>query len=324
MSGATLRLLPPELLSRLKTLELRSRRVVDGVLTGLHRSPLHGASVEFSEHAQYSPGDEIRHIDWRVFGRSDRAMVRRYEHETNLQVLVVLDVSSSMAYQSPAAPLSKWAFGARLAAALGYLVLRQQDAVGLLLTRDGGGRSAPSDTYLPPRARSSHLESLWELLEKHPPSERRATSLLGALSTLNERLGRRGLVFVVSDFFEDETRPDEPPAWFRVAAELERQGHHLGLLQVLDPWEVEFPFTDMTVFESLESGERSTLDPRLVRSSYLDALRSFTRGLRVHAARSGLDFRAFDTRSPVDAALAAFLTGNRASREAPEPFEGAP
>jgi uncharacterized protein (DUF58 family) len=290
--SAGARLLPPELLARLRPLQLRAHGVVDGVLSGLHRSPLHGASVEFAEHKEYAPGDEVRHVDWRVFGKSDKVYIKRYQHETNLQATIVLDASSSMLYRSPDAALSKWDHAASLAAAIAYLVLRQQDSVGLLLA------SEAVRTWVPPRAQMNHLWPLCEAIVSHKPKPRVATSLIRAGSELVERLGRRGPIFFISDFFESD------PRWFRQFEELERRGHHVTLLQVLDPWEASFPFEDLTVFRSLESGVEIATEPRLIAATYRAEFQRFVRELASSAATAGMEHRVASTDIPIDRLLA--------------------
>ena len=294
---ATTRLLPPDLLVRLRSLQLRTRRVVDGVLTGLHRSPLHGASVEFAEHKEYAPGDEIRHLDWRVFGKSDKYYVKRYQNETNLQATLVLDSSASMRYRSPDAPASKWDYASSLAAALAYLVLRQQDAVGLLLV------SEAQRLFVPPRAQNTHLQPICEAILSHPPGERAGTALARAAAELAERSGRRGLLFIISDFFERDT------SYFAALAELERRGHHITLLQVLDPWEITFPFKDMTTFRSLETGHSLIAEPRLIGDSYRTEIQRFLAQIRTEATRAGMDHRLIQTTTPVDRALVDLFAG---------------
>ena len=289
------RLLKPEFLARLKSLVVRARGAVDGVLTGLHRSPHHGSSVEFAEHKEYAPGDEIRHIDWKVYGKSDKYYIKRFEHETNLQAMLLIDASSSMLYKSPAAPVSKWEYGITVAASLAYLLLRQQDAVGLTIA-DHEVRE-----YVPPRSRSSHLMHLCEVMLAAEPKKGVETSLLVAANQLSEVLTRRGLVFVISDFLDTDRR------FFQVLRQLESRRHHVHLFHVLDPWELTFPFDDMTLFRSLETGKPLLAEPRVMREAYLLEIRRFVQDLRRSSLESGMEYRLMQTDVELEAALTTFL-----------------
>ena len=291
------RLLDPELLARLKSLHMRARRVVDGVLTGLHRSPHHGASVEFAEHKEYSHGDEIRHIDWKVFAKSDKYYIKRFEQETNLRAMLLVDASSSMLYRSPAATRSKWDFACSMAAALAYLMLQQQDSVGLTIA-DESVRE-----YVPPRSRSTHLMHLCELLVRGQPKERSGTRLLAGANHLLEVSRRRGIVFVISDFLDTDVR------FFDVLKQLESRRQHVHLLQVLDPWELTFPFQDMTVFQSLETGQEILAEPRVMRDAYLREVGRWLATLRQGCLESGMEYRLMDTGVDLSAALTNFIVG---------------
>ena len=290
-------LLAPEQLARLKTLHLRARQTVDGVLTGLHRSPLHGASVEFAEHKEYAPGDEIRHIDWKLFAKSDKHYIKRYEQETNLHAMILVDVSASMLYGSRDATLPKWEFAASLAAALAYLLLRQQDAVGLLIADDR------IRYYVPPRSRSTHLTHVCESLVRFAPERGHPTRLRAAAQHLSDVFNRSGLVFVLSDFL------DTDPAFFKVLQQLRGRRQQVHLFQVLDPWELTFPFQDMTIFRSLETRRRILAEPRAMREAYLREIRRFVTELRQAALEAGMEYRLMDTGVDLMASFTAFLSG---------------
>ena len=274
---------------------VRARGAVDGVLTGLHRSPHHGSSVEFAEHKEYAPGDEIRHLDWKVYGKSDKYYVKRFEHETNLQAMLLVDASSSMLYRSPGAPTSKWEYAISLAATLAYLLLRQQDSVGLTIADE------VVREYVPPRSRSTHLMHLCELLVTAEPKKGTETSLLVAANQLSEVLTRRGLVFVISDFLDTDTR------FFHVLRQLETRRHHVHLFHVLDPWELTFPFDEMTLFRSLETGKPLLAEPRVMREAYLKEIRRFVSELRRSSFESGMEYRLMQTDVELETALTSFL-----------------
>src|SRR5262245_34658906 len=292
-----MRFLDPVALSKIGNLSLKARTVVEGALSGLHRSPHHGSSVEFAEHKEYSPGDEIRHIDWKAFGKFDRYYVKRFEQETELTAYLCLDRSGSMAYRG--AGLSKLEYGSYLVAALAYLLIRQQDRVGL---RAFGG---PGDVvYVPPRARTSHLHDLLATLERVvDEGGRGATAVAPALDRVAELARRRrSLVVVVSDLFD---RSPEVPKLLR---RLRVMRHDVTVLQILDDDELEFPFQGVTLFESLEDERRLIADPRAVRDAYLKELRRFLGGLESACRDGNVEHAVVATRKPLDQTLLDFLT----------------
>src|SRR5215470_10825703 len=248
-----MKFLDPVALSRLGTLALKARTVVEGALSGLHRSPHHGSSVEFAEHKEYSPGDEIRHIDWKAYGKFDRYYVKRFEEETELTCYLLLDRSGSMAYRGDG--LSKLEYAAYLSAALAYLLNRQQDRVGLLAF---GGEDVH---YVPPRQRSNHLHDLLRAIEWVVADGGRGDTHLGEIIERVAELGRRrrSLVILVSDLFDPS--PDVP----RLLRRLRVQRHDVAVIQLLDPDELELPFEGLTIFESLEDDRRLLADPRSIR-----------------------------------------------------------
>jgi uncharacterized protein (DUF58 family) len=284
--------LDPETLSRIAGLEVRARHVVEGYLAGLHRSPFHGRSVEFAEHRPYSPGDELKHMDWKLWARSDRFYVKLYEEETNVRAYFLMDASGSMAYSS--GPMSKYDYGATLGASLALLLLMQQDAVGLTLfdvrIRD----------ELPPRATPARLRGFCRLLEQSTAGE--ATGLGPLLQQTAERLGRRGLVVLISDLIA-------PLA--DIVAGVERfrfDGHSVVVAHVADPAELEFPFDGNVRFEGLEGEGRLLTDARRVRRSYLEASERFRRSVREACLARECDYLLARTDEPLDVALARFLS----------------
>ena len=286
--------LTPRDLQKISNLQVFARQVVEGFCTGLHRSPHKGFSVEFKQHRQYVPGDEIRHIDWRVFGRSDRYYIREYEEETNLRTTLLLDRSGSMGYGREGSA-TKLEYATKLAACLSYLMLQQSDGVGLV-TFDTAIRR-----YIPPRSRISHLRVLIDELEKSKPGGE--TELGDVFHDLVPKLHRRGLLVVLSDCFGDVNTLLKALAHFRHAH------HEILVFQIWDRDELDFPFKSWTQFECLErDGIKHLLDPVMLREAYLANLEKFrdelTRGCRRHK----IDLVPFCTDQPYAEALAAYLS----------------
>jgi uncharacterized protein (DUF58 family) len=284
--------LTPSDFQKLSNLQVLARQVVEGFCSGLHRSPHKGYSVEFKQHRQYVAGDEIRRIDWRVFGRSDRFYIREYEEETNLRATLMLDLSGSMAYGSGA--VTKCEYATRLAACLGYLMLQQQDSVGLV-TFDSKIR-----TYIPPRARVSHLHVLINELQRAKPGGE--TELGDVFHDMVIKLHRRGLLIVISDCFSDINKLLQALAHFRHAH------HEILIFQVWDPHELEFPFNTWTKFECLErAGVNHLLDPVSLREAYMENLARFREELTMGCRRNKIDLVPVRTDQPYSDALAAYF-----------------
>jgi len=283
----------PSLLARYGNLALIARMVVEGFLSGVHKSPFKGFSVEFAEHRQYYPGDEIRHIDWRAFGKTDRYFIKEHEEETNLQANLLVDASGSMAYQGRG--VSKFIYAQYVAASLAYLMLHQRDAVGVTV-HDHAARAV-----LPPRSHSKQLPHLLQVLEQSQPGTE------GGLASLWEQvasqLRRRGLVVILSDCFAPL------PELFQALRRLRHRGQEILLLHVLAPEEVEFPFDRVSQFRSLERAtEQMLLDPRQIRTEYLRNFEAFCRELRTQAAGLQIDYHLMRTDEPVDRALGIYLS----------------
>lgn len=288
--------LTPADLQKISNLQLFARQVVEGFCTGLHRSPHKGFSVEFKQHRQYVPGDEIRHIDWRVFGRSDRFYIREYEEETNLRATLLLDLSGSMDYGR--GEVSKYQYAVRLAACLAYLMLGQQDSVGMV-TFDSKVRR-----YIPPRSRISHLQVLIDELQKSQPGGE--TEIGRVFHDLVPKLNRRGVLIIISDLFGDVSELLRALAHFRHAH------HEIIIFQIWDRDELEFPFKSWTQFEGLEpSGGKHMLDPVLLREAYLANLAKFRDELSRGCSRHKIDLVPFTTDQPYSDALAAYLSRRR-------------
>jgi uncharacterized protein (DUF58 family) len=290
-----MRYLDPVALSRLGTLTLKARTVVEGALSGLHRSPHHGSSVEFAEHKEYSPGDEIRHIDWKAYGKFDRYYVKRFEEETELTCYLLLDCSGSMSYRG--AGLSKLEYGAYLCASLGYLLNRQQDRVGLL------GFGGEEVYYLPPRQRANHLHDLLRAIEDLVAAGGKGTTRIGGVLERVTELARRrrSLIILVSDLF------DPAPELPQLLRRLRVQRHDVAVIQLLDADELELPFEGLTLFESLEDDRRLLADPRSVRSAYLRELNLFLGRIRRELAEGDVEHLLVPTAQPVERTLLDFL-----------------
>jgi uncharacterized protein (DUF58 family) len=282
-------------MSRFVKLQLLARQLVEGLASGLHRSPHKGASVTFKQHRAYVPGDELRHLDWRAFARSDRFYIKEYEQETNLQATLAVDLSGSMAYRGKAATQSKADYARALARALSVVLIGQQDAVGTV-TFDTRLRGR-----VPPRSRPGHLRVLEAALEAGAVGGE--TSLSSVLRELGPRLGRRSLLVLVSDCL------DEPSQLVRALAQLRQQHHEVLVFQILDRDELEFPFEGWTQFEALErDGEHVLADPAALRRTYLENLERHRAALREGCRRHRVALHEITTDVPVETALPELLT----------------
>lgn len=273
-------------------MELRARAVVEGVLAGLHKSPYKGQSVEFLQHREYVRGDDLRRVDWKVWGRQDRLYVKEFEEETNLRLTLLVDGSASMDYRSGA--LSKYDYAATLAASLAWLALSHGDAVGCAVFDEKVRASVPA------RTKRSHLSSVVDVLET--PRSNRPTAFLPVLRSLSETLPRRGMVVIISDLLGDRE------GVFQGMQFLRRRGHDLVLLHVMDDDELTFPFEGPTRFEGLELPEHIACNPRALREGYLAAMEEFLADARKRSAAVRCDYLLIRTGEPVDAALVQFLS----------------
>ncbi len=289
-------LIEDSVMQRVSHLRLVARTVVQSFITGQHRSVYKGFSVEFAQHRQYTRGDELRHIDWKVFGKSDRLFVKQYEEETNLRATLCLDASGSMLYSGGGE--QKFAYARKVAATLAYLMTGQSDAVGLV-TFDTAMRER-----IPPRSTSAHLNTLLSTLARTEP--RGETNLAPILQDLSAQLKRRGLVIIISDCFapvEDLTR---------ALGHFHHKRHEVILLQVLDPHEMTFPFDNVAEFRSLENtSHRLRLDAPRVRKAYLERFERFTRLLQEACHRFHYDHVPMRTDQPFDRTLCEYLVRRR-------------
>ena len=294
------RYLDPKVLDRIEGLDLKARLIVEGYISGLHKSPFRGFSVEFAEHREYVPGDDIRFLDWKVFGRSDRLYIKRYEDETNLEATLVVDVSSSMTYRSSAVAHTKLDYARWAAAALGYLITQQQDAVGLCLFDDQVRKT------LPPGNNPVHLKNVIGSLDQAVPST--STAVGKALKQVGESLKRKGLVLLFSDLLEDpHTIADGLKA-------VRNRGHEMIVFHVLDRDERTFPFERLTRFVDLEGPTDVIADPEALRTAYLAEVSEAERVLRRSCNANRIDYVPLDTSEPLGTALAAYLAKRDARR----------
>ena len=279
----------PSVLARIGNLELVARSVVDGVINGLHKSPAYGTSVDFAEHRGYVPGDDIRRVDWRVFARTDKYYVKEFEADSNMNFVALLDVSASMDYGPR---ITKLDYAKTLAACLTYLVHRQRDRVGLV-TFDH-----EIVDHVPPSAK--HLDVVLHTLDRAKAT--RQGQLSTPLRRLAEHFGRRGAIVLISDLY------DEPEAIFDALAPLRFRGHDVIVFHVLDSTELEFPFTDASAFEDLETGEQLPVVPESFREKYQALMKAHIETLATKANERGVDYRLLDTSRPLDFALYDYLS----------------
>lgn len=293
------RYLDPAVITRFSNSSLLlARRVVEGFISGLHRSPFHGFSVEFADHREYVPGDDLKFIDWMLFARTDHYYIKRSEEETNVRCFLLLDRSASMAFGTRG--LTKWDYACFLSTCLAYLMLKQQDAVGLALF------SAQPDLIVPPRCRSMHLHQIIRAMIQNPPAG--PSNIVASLQTLIQRIKRRSLVVIVSDLIDD---PDETLKAIRLIG---THQHDVVVFHIQDDSELEFGFEGAALFRDLETGEELEVDPASIRETYLEKVRELSEFYRSGLSAAGIDYEPINTRRPYDLALAAYLRRRAALR----------
>lgn len=286
------RYLVPEVLSRLKGMELKARLVVEGFLIGLHKSPYRGFSVEFAEHRPYMPGDEIRRIDWKIYGKTDRFYVKEYEEETNLKAYIILDASASMAYRSD--KINKLEYGCYLAASLAYLLLKQKDSVGLCIFDTKVRR------YIPPRSAGSHIHNVLKELDRIEPGGE--TDLSSTFHQLAEKIKRRGLIIVISDLMDD------PEKVVRGLRHFRHKKHEVLVFHILDPWELDFPYQEPAMFRDMESDEKLVVEPESLRNEYKRRIQLFLDYYKSQCRDSLIDYVSLNTSTTFDRVLFSYLT----------------
>jgi uncharacterized protein (DUF58 family) len=291
------RYLNPQVLASLEGLDLQARMVVEGYVSGQHKSPYHGFSVEFAEHREYVAGDDIRHVDWKVWSKTDKFYLKQYEQETNLLTYLLLDTSESMGYAS-GSNVSKLQYSQFIAAALGYLVLQQQDSVGLA-TFDDGVRK-----YLRPSGQPSHLKELLHVMDAVPAGSKTDTATV--FHDLAERFKKRGVVVVLSDLFDDPART------LAGLKHLRHRRHEVIVFHILDPAEVDFPFRDTTMFKGLEGLPDVLADPYALRRAYQAELGGFLDELKKGCRMIDIDYVPLQTDQDLDGPLSTYLASRSA------------
>ncbi len=286
----------PVVLGKLKNMELVARCAVEGFFTGLHPSPFHGFSVEYSDHRNYQIGDELRYLDWKAFGRSDKLYIKQFQQETNVNVYILLDTSLSMSF-GDANCLTKQQYGSFLAASLCYLMLKQNDAVGLALFNDS------IHQWIPPRSRSTHLHVLLTALQQYTPGGR--TALSQVLHAVAERSRRRGIVILISDLLDDaeDIRGG--------LSHLKYLKHDVIVLQLLDRQELELDFEGQVQFEDLETDTKARVFPQSIRTAFRRNVQTYLETIQHMTGRSDIDYRMINTTEPLDKALLAYLNRRR-------------
>ncbi|MBU0712983.1 DUF58 domain-containing protein [bacterium] len=283
--------LNPATIARLDNMALRARLVVEGFILGLHKSPYHGFSVEFAEHRPYNPGDEIRHIDWKLYGKTDRYYIKQFEEETNLKSYILLDKSGSMKYTS--GEVTKLSYGSYLAAALAYLMLKQQDAVSLTLFDD------QVRDFLPPVAKKSHLNQLLAALERVQAGAE--TRIAPQLHELAEKLKKRGLIVLISDLL------DEPDDVINALKHFRHKRHEVILFHILDRQELEFSFNRQTRFVDLETSLHMNTEPWHIQEAYQCLIRQFIENYKIQCRANNIDYVTLITDQNLDLALSEYL-----------------
>jgi uncharacterized protein (DUF58 family) len=284
--------LHPEAIQRIARMDLRAKHIVEGFLSGEHRSPYFGQSIEFVQHREYVPGDDVRRIDWKVWAKQDRYYIKQYEEETNLRATLVVDVSAGMQYGS--GPLNKYEYASTIAVSLAYLLLRQQDGVGCISFDDKVRRTVPI------RSRMNHLQDVIQCLDASAPQDK--TDIAGVLTSVAQETPRRGMICLISDLFCDRA------ALAKGLRLLRQRGHDVMVFHVMDDDELDFKFNGATRFEALESMDKLNCNPRALRAGYMEALQAYLEEVRRLCANHVCDYALIRTSQPLDAALSAYLS----------------
>ncbi len=291
--------LDPKVLNKITRLDLKARHIVEGFVAGMHKSPYHGFSVEFAEHREYAPGDDLKHLDWKVFGRTDRLYVKEYELETNLRSHILLDTSESMDYRS--GETSKLELACFVAASMAYLILRQQDSAGVVCFDKEVRQFVPASSSM------GHMRSVLGTLAQ--ASARNKTDIGAVFNALAERFRNRSLVIVVSDLF------DRPDSILKALQHFRHKRHDVIVFHVLDEYELTFPFQRMTLFEGLEEYPKLLVDPRALRKAYIEEVGKFCETIRKGCVKQSIDYVRISTEQPLDIVLARYLAGRLSIRK---------
>lgn len=284
--------LNPAIISKLNTLELKARMVVEGFMVGLHKSPYHGFSVEFSQHRPYMQGDDLKNVDWKVYGKTEKYYIKQYEEETNLKSHIILDTSRSMDFKSES-NISKINYAVILAAALSYLMIKQQDAVGLVLY------SERINKLLPPKASRTYLQEILKQLSSLSAADKTNTS--SSLGEIAEKIKRRGLVIIISDFFDDIDTV------IKSLKKFSYKKNEVIVFQILDPLEKSFAFGRDAIFKDMETLEEMTTQPFQIQKAYKEAMEEFTGKIKRECLNANFDYNLIDTSTPFDTALYTYI-----------------
>jgi uncharacterized protein (DUF58 family) len=287
----------PDRLAKLKNLNLLARQAVEGFISGLHRSPHKGFSVEFAEHREYTPGDDLRHLDWVAWGRTDRYFVKQYEQETNLRAYILLDVSNSMAYRYES-EVTKFVYGCFMTACLSYLMCRQQDMVGVIAFDE------KIRFHLPPHSTPSHLNRVFKRLEAASPGK--GTNIAPTFHELADMIAKRGLVIVISDLYDD------PAEIMKALQHFVYKKHQIIVFHLMDPAELAFPFRKILSFVDMETDERLQVDPRYVHDGYIEEINAFIEDYRRECGERNIEYVLTPTDEPYDRMLLNYLARRKA------------
>ena len=290
--------LDPKVLNKITRLDLKARHIVEGFVSGMHKSPHHGFSVEFAKHREYSAGDDIKHLDWKVFGRTDRLYIKEYELETNLRSHILLDTSESMDYKSGQS--SKLELACFVAASMAYMILRQQDSVGVVCF------DKEIKNFVPTSSSMGHLRSILGTLAQS--SAQNKTDLGTVFNTLAERIRNRGLIIIISDLF------DKPETILKSLQHFRHRRHDVIVFHVLDEYELSFPFQRMTLFEGMEDYPKLLVDPRALRAAYLEEINKFCETVRKGCVKMSADYVRISTEQQLDVELTRYLAGRLSLR----------
>lgn len=284
--------LDPNIISRINSLDLRARLVVEGFMVGLHKSPYHGFSVEFSQHRPYMQGDNLRSVDWRVFGKTEKYFIKQYEEETNLRSYIILDCSKSMGYASEKS-ISKLDYASILVAALSYIMIKQQDAVSLTIYSD------KINKHLPPKSSNTYLQQILKELSTLEATSK--TNTANSLNNIAEKIKRRGLVIIISDFFDDVDQT------LKAIKHFAHKKNEVIIFQILDPLERTFGFGKDAIIKDLETDEELTTQPFQIQKAYQEAMKEFTGKIKRECLNSNFDYNLLDTSTPFDKALFSYI-----------------
>jgi uncharacterized protein (DUF58 family) len=298
MADAGHKFLDPKVLNRITRLDLKARHIVEGFVAGMHKSPYHGFSVEFAEHRQYTPGDDLRHMDWKVFARNDRLVIKEYELETNLRSHILIDTSESMDYGS--GEMTKLELACYVAASMAYMILRQQDAVSMITFNKDVENQVPSSSSM------GHMRAILGTLARSEAKEK--TDLGAVLHAVAEQARRRSLVILISDLFDDA------PTIIKGLQHLCHRRHDVIVFHVLDEYELTFPFQRMTMFEGLEEYPRLLIDPRALRQAYLEEINKFCDDIRRNCTQNMIDYFLIRSDKQLEVELSRYLVQRLATR----------